>query len=210
MFRLLSNIIRAVEGKEPSLQTQLKYYTMMSCSNQTCEDALYLIKAPQFIPLILVSYSQSTKLTKLIEYFTSLCKYSPSNCVACNKGDLDFLLLQILKYENSFEYNGYRVDFLIDLKSNNYESLVIIFNLISHIIFVKTNVVIVDQLFKLTLPTSQYFQPHLAQSILLLLLNSITTEVNKKRPIFDIYLNKPICQIKGLTDKEVNGNFIVA
>lgn len=210
MFQLLADIIRSVEGKEPSLETQLKFYGMMSGSNQTLEDALYLIKAPQFIPLILVSYSQSTRLTKLIEYFSSLCKYSPSNCVACNKGDLDFLLLQILKYKNSFEYNGYRVDFLIDLTTNNYESLGIIFNLISHIIFVKTNVVIVDQLFQLTLPISSYFQPHFAQNILLLLLNLITTEVNKKRPIFDIFLNKPICRIKGLTDKEVNGNITIS
>ncbi|OHT08042.1 hypothetical protein TRFO_23575 [Tritrichomonas foetus] len=206
MFQLLSEIIRSVEGNEPSLTTQLKFYNLLSGANQSTDDALFLIQAPQFIPLFLVAYSQSVKINKLIDFFSSLCKYSPANCIACNNGDLDFLLLQFLKHNKSFEFNGYKIDFLIDIE----KSLDSILQLISLITHVKTNVVICDQLIKLTLPSSPYFKKNVANSILTIISSSIASEITKMHPIFNMVTNKLICQIKGVHDRDINNNFAVS
>lgn len=208
MFRLFLKIIKKVEGNEPSLHTQLKFYSLLSGSNQSLENTLFFIRAPQFIALFLASFSQSKKLRRILEFFTNLCKYSPANSFACNKGDLDFLLLQILKYGgNRFVFNNCELYFSIDLNTNDLE---LIINLLSYIISVKTNVSIIDTMFKLITPSSSFFNKDVANSIFELMSNSIAAEINMMKPIFDMDMHKVICQINGIEEKEFNSHIAVS
>ena len=209
IFRSLAEIITAVEGDEPSLTVQLKFFGLLSGSNQSTEDTLFLIKDPQFIPLFLVAYSKSVKIVKLIEFFINLCKYSPFNCVACNNGDLDFLLLKFLKYKKSFLFKGYQVDFNINLITHS-GTLNLILQLISLIITVKTNSVIIDLMINIVLPFSPYYFPEISNDLLSILTKATSAPLNQLHPIFSLICKRNIVQIKGLKNKDVNSNFAVS
>ncbi|OHT16368.1 hypothetical protein TRFO_13208 [Tritrichomonas foetus] len=206
MFRNFAEIIQKVEGNEPSDKFLLGLYGLMSGENITLKSSLFLIKFPNYLPIILVSFSQSEKFVEILEFFYHICNYSPVNCNACHKGDLDYFLVHFLRKEMEFTYHFYDVSFKFDLE----KTIPLILKIIRQIIKVKTSVSICDQLIQMTIPTSSNYQMDIAPKILSILLEVISEDINRMRPIFDLITNKTICQISGINSKYVNIDFALS
>lgn len=204
LFFLFIKIIKEVEGDEPSLMTQLKFLNLLSGGNTTQEQSLFLIKEPSFLPLFFVAFSMSSKLLEIIKFFSQLCHYSASNCIACHDGDLDFLLLELLchSHEKVFDFYGYPVRF--DLEPD--QAFCIILPLISQIIRIKTSTIICDRLMRLINPK---FQCNHATIVADMLNTVIASECSQRNPIYELYHSSKALSIKGLTKKDVQNGFAV-
>lgn len=111
-FNLLLDLIYLIEGNEVLDSTFIKLQNLLGNSTNLSKDFLFKIQNPDFIPIILISYSKSKKLFKVIDFFYNLCKYSPKNIDACNKGEIVYILLNSLKGE--FNYNRRKVEFYLN------------------------------------------------------------------------------------------------
>jgi hypothetical protein len=71
-LNMLLDIIEAVEGKEPSDNTFLKFQNIMNASTNLLMNLLFLIRAPEVVPLVLIAFSKSTRLDKIVKYSWTL------------------------------------------------------------------------------------------------------------------------------------------
>jgi hypothetical protein len=108
-FSMLLSIVSAVEGEEPSDSTFLKFQNIMNASTSLSLNLMFLIKVPEFIPLVMVAFSRSKRLAEVLRFFMELCKYSRSNVFSLHKGEVDLLLLRA--FQGKFEYHGRSVEF---------------------------------------------------------------------------------------------------
>ncbi|OHT09259.1 hypothetical protein TRFO_21910 [Tritrichomonas foetus] len=148
-FNNILNLIHSVEGDEPSDSTLLRMQNLMNLSTNLALKMMFLIKIPEVLPLILISFSKSKKLHEIIEMIMNLCRFSLSNIYACHEGDVDFILLKSLS--GSFQYNKRRIEFIY--RDNIIETHVM--KLLSIILPVRSSYVIDSTLFRLFSPNIQ-------------------------------------------------------
>lgn len=102
----LGNTIRTMEkdvlsDKNFSIMLSLLAGTKISNMSQD-----FTIKNPSFI--LLIMYASADDISQTIQFFYRLCQYSIYNCVQCQKGKLDLLLIEIIKnYPNPFKFFDY-------------------------------------------------------------------------------------------------------
>jgi hypothetical protein len=206
-LRLLIDVIGKVEGSDPSLSTRRNFIGLLTGATTQRVESMFLIKHSVFIPLVIMAYRRSPQLTETIEYFSHLCLYSSSNCVACHEGDLDFLLLEVLSHRNhSFEFYGHLLCFEID----DSVAFPAILSLVSIIMKVKTSTVIVDKLIQLTVPGSPAFYPEYADSVLDRLNRAISADSHRRSPVFEMSPVEKQCELSGLTASMLNNGFTVS
>lgn len=107
----LSVAIRRSDGIRPSDATVCCLFGMMARSRSDNVNSSFFIQEPK-ISILLFSIIQTKEDTlKYISLFLELCQYSAYNCIQCHKGELDLLLVTMMKnYPNSFTFRGCQYD----------------------------------------------------------------------------------------------------
>lgn len=110
LYKKFSRCIKLIHNDEPSPKVEWQLFSALS--GATTDFPLFLIKNPSIVPLILTSFSSSSKIIQILSKFTKLCNYSEVNKRACHDGDLVFILSQ-LYISNTVHYSDYQFEFKI-------------------------------------------------------------------------------------------------
>ena len=110
----LSIAIRRSDGIHPSDATVCCLIGMMARSRSDNVNASFFVQEPK-ISILLFSIIQTKEDTlKYISLFYELCQYSAYNCIQCHRGELDLLLITMMRnYPNSFTFRGCQFDLII-------------------------------------------------------------------------------------------------
>jgi len=97
-FRIkgLIDLVQKIEGKEPQNGIYLALLNIIAGSISNTKDTLFIIKYPIFIPIILGCFGESSIINEILEYFLSLCRFSPSNSIALHYSGIDSILLDYI------------------------------------------------------------------------------------------------------------------
>ncbi|OHT16839.1 hypothetical protein TRFO_12933 [Tritrichomonas foetus] len=99
----LGKTIRGMESEGLSENTFSTLLSLLAGTKITNLSQSFAIKNPSFILLIL--NVSADDISQSVQFFYRLCKYSIFNCVQCHKGELDLLLIELVKnYPNSYEF----------------------------------------------------------------------------------------------------------
>ena len=205
-FVNIMNIISQIEGKNPSAEFHTACKKLLT-GNEKIDNSTFIIQYPIFIPIYIISFSQSSSIETIFQFFDDICKISQANCVACHKGDLDFFIIKLLDQQRKFTYNGYLVDF-----SNFNENInPLLLDTLIKIIKVKTNISICDKLIQKIIRNPTQFQNSDSNSlelrILTILIELISSNMHQLTPIFDMITNRTVCQISGSMKENIKNNF---
>lgn len=143
--KMILDILKAVEGDEPSNSTLMSLINQMNASTNITPGQMFIIQTPAVIPIILASFSRSKRLNSIVNLFYDLASFSVRNIAMCHEGDLCYILLQALKGE--FEYNGRLLNFVIDENTSND-----IFKLVIFVTSIRSSVKINNVFVTLILP----------------------------------------------------------
>lgn len=128
----LSIAIRKSDGLRPSEATVCGLIGMMARSRSVNVNSSFFVQEPK-ISILLFSIIQTPEDTiKYISLFLQLCQHSAYNCTQCHKGEVDLLLVRMLKkYPNSFTFRGCQFNLIIS-KENVIKYVFPLLNLISY------------------------------------------------------------------------------
>lgn len=103
----LSMAIRTADGEHPSEETLFGLIGMISRSRSVNTNSMFFIHEPLII-LLLFSVIQTYEETiKYIQLFTDLCHHSAYNCIQSHRGELDLVLLELIRnFPNSYTFRG--------------------------------------------------------------------------------------------------------
>lgn len=184
-FNNILNLIESVEGTEPSDQTLLRLQNFLNLSTNLAMNMMFLIKIPDALPILLISFSKSKRLANIFDLLINLCKFSIENIYQCHDGDVDLILLKSLK--GSFEYRNRTVEF-------NYESNIVethVMKLLSTIVSVRSSFII-DDLFLSVIQPDQSGQFNQYAELTISTLNSIFLSMTTlPSPVFPIVSTVP-------------------
>lgn len=206
-FNNILNLIHSVEGDEPSDTTFLKMQNLMNASTNLAMNMMFLIRIPDVLALVLIAFSKSKRLSKILETIMNLCTFSIANIYACHDGDVDLILLKSL-FGGPFNYKKRKVEFLYDDKQSIIESHVM--KLISQIVSVRSSYTIDNLFLSLLLPNENGDYNKYA-NLAVSTLNSIFLAMSKlPYPTYPIASSTPYLKYDNLNPEGLEKGFIFA
>ena len=99
----LGKTIRSMENRELSDNTFSILLSLLAGTKITNSSQAFTIKNPSFILLIMIVFAED--VSRPILFFHMLCKYSIFNCIQCQKGELDLILIELIRnFPEQFTY----------------------------------------------------------------------------------------------------------
>ena len=104
---LLSAATRASEGDVLSEATISGLLNIVSSSRAATTKAMFIIKQPIMINVLFSALKNEQQFKEIVELFNQLCHHSLHNCRACHEGELDLLLLEMIRhFGEDFEFRN--------------------------------------------------------------------------------------------------------
>lgn len=206
-LRLVVNLIRKIEGNEPSLATKIILMNLCAASVSLGNNALFLILRPSMIPLLFIAFGESSnsKILEILNMFNDLCDFSESNCIAVHESGIDTILLEfvynyMINKENVVNFRG------INFKLNFNEKDIFnsIFPFLSKIFTISANNVIVNLLNNLI---CSFEHPDLCNKVASFVLRMLMNQKTKISPTFPLGFKQCPLNITKVTPNIINKSF---
>lgn len=116
-IKQLSSAVRQIEVNDHSDETISAIIGLIGLSHSVTTSSMFLIKKPSLITLTFSILRSKNKLEEVLTFFSNLCKHSVFNICQCHRGELDFLLIEMMKnISKPFLFRGCEFDALCDLE----------------------------------------------------------------------------------------------
>ncbi|OHS95234.1 Beige/BEACH domain containing protein [Tritrichomonas foetus] len=110
----LSVAIRKSDGISPSEATVCGLIGMMARSRSVNVNASFFVQEPKISILLFSTIQTKDDTMKYLSLFLQLCQHSAYNCTQCHQGELDLLLIELIKnYPNSFTFRGCKFNLIV-------------------------------------------------------------------------------------------------
>jgi hypothetical protein len=103
----LGEAIKVAEGTSPSEATVSGLLGILARSRSASLSRMFFVREP-LIFVVLLSIAQTPEASRqYVTLISELCLYSAYNCLQCHKGEIDLLLLEVVRhFPNAFGYRN--------------------------------------------------------------------------------------------------------
>ena len=207
------NAIQQIEGDDPSDETfntllnvitgnnKKKYKFEYNEHTKSYQYETIEIKYPSILGVFVKAFEKSSKFIGILQLLKDSCLKSRENSIKCHEGQLDLLLIDIIKE---------LIDKNKNLASNNKDEEIVInsLQLFSYISNVSSSVNVVQNFFSLFNEIDDHVVS-IFQSIFYIILNDLTQINDSVDEYLPINSNSPVVQVQGITNFNINNGFSV-
>ena len=192
--QIILNAIKRVEGDEPSDAVYKALLSLIAGESLTEITANFEIKHPNILTLFLMAFWKSTKYTAILKFLKELVMNSRENAFACQKGNLDLLLLDIIQESKSI---------------SDSEIIAPAVGLFVHIASVASSPETIRRFFKIFAPVAPNVVSSNQSFFFASLSDLVSTEEFKPPSYLPLLKNSPVINIKGITGRYLSSGITV-
>ncbi|OHT11820.1 hypothetical protein TRFO_18609 [Tritrichomonas foetus] len=191
---ILLEAIQRIEGEEPSDEIYNALTSFIAGEKLNEITPTFEIKHPNLLVIYVMAFRKSTKFIPILKLLKDLCYSSRENAHACQIGNLDSLMIDIIQ-----EYKC----------SSENEIIAPAMSLFVHISSIASSPEAVRKFFSLFPPISPNTVSQNQSLFLSTLSELVTIEEFKPHSYLPLHQNSPVVSISGMTGRHLNSGFTV-
>ena len=198
----LSKVIEKSEGISPSETTICEIIAMMARSRSVSTSSVFLIHEPLAVVLIFSIVHNAADSVRYLGLFSQLCTSSAYNCMQCHKGELDLLLLNLVR-TRSFIFRGCNVD--MEITDSDIHNLVI--PLVMSIITHACSQQVISKIVELACPAEDQSFPSFSQDLLSSLSSTMTVLAQNPPHLLYLGYDNQTIEVQSFQSREIENGF---